>query len=665
MAQIVADRRDIDFVLHEQLDVENLCKYGKFAEFNRKTVDMIVSEARNLAIKEMLPALKIADEEGCKFDKGIVKVPEPFHRIYQLFREGEWIAMCDDPEWGGQGMPSTVSLAVKNYFHGANFPFVLNILLSHGAGKLIERFGTDKQKKLFLKKMYSGEWGGSMLLTEPEAGSDVGALTTTAVKNEDGTYSISGSKIFISSGEGDLTKNIIHPVLARIEGSPVGTAGISLFLVPKIWVNDDGTLGEPNDIVCTGIEEKMGIHGSPTCSITLGGKSTTQGGGYQCRGTLLGQENRGMRAMFVMMNEARLDVGMQALGCASASFLNALNYARERVQGKHLLHNIKSSSADKNSGDSRLCVSNVKESAGVPIIQHPDIRRMLLNMKVYTEGCRSLLFYIGMCEDRLRIIDDAAKVDNSKNSNLNNKNSDVDNISDQNGQKRYYQGMIDFLTPIGKGYVTDKAFEVCSLGIQVYGGYGYTKEYPQEQYLRDCRITQIYEGTNGIQAMDLLGRKLGLNNGEAFNNFVSEIKKIIKTAEEISELAELAQKTDSVIKKFEQTANHILNMTKTDTKSNQIMTAYSHAYSFMEVTGDLTMAWMLLWRAVAAAKNLDNINSSKVSSKKQDESFYKGQIANAQFFVTNYLPITLGKMDVILQSDSVAVDITDEMFGGR
>ncbi|MBF0573726.1 MAG: acyl-CoA dehydrogenase [Desulfamplus sp.] len=642
MAQIVADRRDIDFVLHEQLEVESLCRHEKFAEFNKKTVDMIVSEARNLAIKEMLPVLKIADEEGCKFDKGVVKVPEPFHKIYQLFREGEWIAMCDEPEWGGQGMPSTVSLAVKNYFHGANFPFVLNILLSHGAGKLIERFGTDKQKKLFLKKMYSGEWGGSMLLTEPEAGSDVGALTTTAVKNEDGTYSISGSKIFISSGESDLTKNIIHPVLARIEGSPAGTAGISLFLVPKIWVNDDGTLGEPNDIVCTGIEEKMGIHGSPTCSITLGGK-----GGGKCRGTLLGQENKGMRAMFVMMNEARLDVGMQALGCASASFLNALNYARERVQGKHLLHSVKGTSADKNNFAE-------KGASGVPIVQHPDIRRMLLNMKVYTEGCRSLLFYIGMCEDRLRIIDEASKGDKSKNINVNN-------ISDQNGQKRYYQGMIDFLTPIGKGYVTDKAFEVCSLGIQVYGGYGYTKEYPQEQYLRDCRITQIYEGTNGIQAMDLLGRKLGLNNGEAFNNFVSEIRKIIKTAEEISELAELAQKTEGVIKKIEQTALHIAKMAS----SEKLMTAYSHAYSFMEVTGDITMAWMLLWRAVVAAKNLDSINSSKVGSKKQDESFYKGQIANAKFFATTYLPIMFGKMDVILQSDSITVDITDEMFGGK
>ncbi|MBU0970230.1 MAG: acyl-CoA dehydrogenase family protein, partial [Proteobacteria bacterium] len=260
MAQVVADRRDVDFVLHEQLNVEQLSRFERFGEFNKKTIDMVVSEARNLAIKELLPYLKEADEEGCTFENGKVTVPKAFHRAYELFCEGEWIAMCDDPEWGGQGMPATVALAANNYFNGANYPFMLHNILSHGAGKLVECFGTDKQKKLFLKKMYTGVWGGSMLLTEPEAGSDVGALTTKAVPNDDGTYSITGNKIFISSGENDLVENIIHPVLARIEGAPAGTAGISLFLVPKFWVHDDGSQGEFNDVICTGIEEKMGIH---------------------------------------------------------------------------------------------------------------------------------------------------------------------------------------------------------------------------------------------------------------------------------------------------------------------------------------------------------------------------------------------------------------------
>jgi len=604
MAQIIADRRDVDFVLHEQLAIENLCKHERFADFNRKTVDLIVSEARNLAVKEMMPALKAGDEEGCAFENGRVTVPESFHRIYALFREGEWIAMSDDPRWGGQGMPITVSLAAKNYFHGANFPFVLTILLAHGAGKLVEKFGTDRQKALYLKKMYSGEWGGTMLLTEPEAGSDVGALTTTAVRNDDGTYNITGNKIFISSGEHDLTENIIHPVLARIEGAPAGTAGISLFLVPKIWVHDDGSLGEPNDIVCTGIEEKMGIHGSPTCSMALGARG-------RCRGTLLGQENKGMRAMFVMMNEARLDVGMQGLGCASASYLNALNYARERVQGRHLQ-------------------AAGKDAPGVPIIRHPDVRRMLLGMKAITEGCRSLLFYIGWCEDRIRVSDDAA-------------------------EKARHQGLIDVLIPIAKGYVTDRAFEVCSQGVQIYGGYGYTREYPQEQYLRDCKITHIYEGTNGIQAMDLLGRKLGLNNGKAFGDLTAEIRKTVDAAGKHPDLAELAGETAAACAKLTETARHIGLMAG----SERMTTAFAHAYGFMEVTGDVVMAWMLLWRAlVAAEKRREGVRS-------KDEGFYEGQIAGARFFIRTVLPVSLGRMAVILRGDGIAVEISDDAFAGK
>jgi len=285
MAQFIADRRDIEFVLHEQLQVEKLSKHERFAEFNKKTVDMIVNEARNLAVKEILPTQLLGDQEGCKFENGKVTVPESFHRAYEIIKEGEWVAMPESLEWGGQGMPTVVSLAASDYLVGANYAFMMYPGLTQGAGKLIEAFGTDKQKELFLKKMYTGEWTGTMLLTEPEAGSDVGALTTSAVKNPDGTYSISGSKIFISSGEHDLAENIIHPVLARIEGAPAGTKGISLFLVPKIWVNDDGSLGEFNDVVCTGIEEKMGIHGNVTCSISLGGKG-------ECKGTLLGEENK-------------------------------------------------------------------------------------------------------------------------------------------------------------------------------------------------------------------------------------------------------------------------------------------------------------------------------------------------------------------------------------
>ncbi|MFP4420127.1 MAG: acyl-CoA dehydrogenase family protein, partial [Desulfococcaceae bacterium] len=316
MAQQIADRRDVDFVLHEQFEVGKLSKAPAYAEFTKKTVDLIINEARNLAIKEFLPTQKIGDEEGCVFEDGQVKVPEAFHRAYELFLEGEWLAMTEDPKWGGQGMPRTVALAASDYFNGGNYALMMYPGLTHGAGKLVEAFGTEEQKKLFLKNMYTGKWTGTMLLTEPEAGSDVGALQTTATPNGDGTYSISGNKIFISSGEHDLVENIIHPVLARIEGAPAGTKGISLFLVPKYRVNPDGSLGEFNDVVCTGIEHKMGIHGNCTCSLTLGGKG-------QCVGTLLGEENKGMKAMFLMMNEARALVGQQGLACASVSYVNA------------------------------------------------------------------------------------------------------------------------------------------------------------------------------------------------------------------------------------------------------------------------------------------------------------------------------------------------------
>ncbi|MGD8975878.1 MAG: acyl-CoA dehydrogenase, partial [Desulfobacterales bacterium] len=572
MAQQIADRKDVDFVLHEQLHVAELSKHDLFAEFNQKTIDLIVSEARNLAVKELLPTQTEGDRLGARFENGAVIVPETFHKAWELFKEGEWLAMSEDPDWGGQGMPRTVALAAGDFFNGANFAFMMYPGLTHGAGKLVETFGNQKQKKLYLKKMYSGEWTGTMLLTEPEAGSDVGALTTTAVRNGDGTYAITGNKIFISSGEHDLAENIIHPVLARIEGAPEGTKGISLFLVPKIWVNDDGSLGEPNDVVCTGVEEKMGIHGNATCSLSLGSKG-------QCRGTLLGEENKGMRAMFLMMNEARLLVGLQGLACASASYIHAVNYARQRIQGRHLMQIMD------------------KSAPAVSIIQHPDVRRMLLTMKVYVEGMRSLLYYIGMCGDKAMICDDPEA-------------------------RATYQGIVDLLIPIAKGYVTDRAFEVCSMGVQIFGGYGYIKEYPMEQLLRDCRITLIYEGTNGIQAMDLLGRKLGMNKGKTIMDLLGEIQKTIAAARTNSRTEKFANKVEAAVNKLGEVALHLGKTAM----SPDVMAAFANAYPFMEVAGDVVMSWLLLWRATIAAEKLD------AGAKKRDAAFYEGQLKGVEFF---------------------------------
>jgi alkylation response protein AidB-like acyl-CoA dehydrogenase len=605
MAQSIADRRDVDFVLHEQLEVGRLSEHEKFAEFNRKTVELIVKEARNLALKEILPTREIGDREGIKFDGGTVTVPKEFHRVYDLFKEGEWVAMTEDPDWGGQGMPRSVALAAGDYFNGANYALMMYPGLTHGAGKLVEFFGTDQQKALFLKKMYTGEWTGTMLLTEPEAGSDVGALTTTAVKNDDGTYSITGSKIFISSGEHDMAENIIHPVLARIEDAPEGTKGISLFLVPKFRVNDDGSLGEFNDVVCTGIEEKMGLHGNATCSLTLGGKD-------ECVGTLLGEENKGMRAMFLMMNEARLLVGLQGFACASASYMNAVNYARERVQGKNM-----ASFADK-------------DAPSVPIIQHPDVRRQLLTMKSYVEGMRSLLYYVAYLDDLVDITEDEET-------------------------KTKYRGIVDVLIPIAKGYVTDRAYDVCNMGMQVYGGYGYIKEYPQEQLVRDCRITMIYEGTNGIQAMDLLGRKLGMNEGRPIMDLLGEIQKIIAQAKENPAIAELGGKLEEALNKLGEVAMHM----GTTAMSPKMLDAFAFAYPFMEVAGDVVTAWMLLWRAVIAARNLDS------GAKKKDVAFYEGQVKSADFFIGVMLPQTRGKMNAILAGNDAVNAISEDSFGGK
>jgi len=605
MAQLIADRRDIDFVLHELLDLAPLTKADRFAEFNRKAVDLIVSEARTLAIKEILPTRQEGDRVGARFDGGRVTVPESFHKAWEAYTEGGWLAMTDDPDWGGQGMPHVIAMAAGNYLLGANFAFVMYSGLSHGAARLIETFGTEQQRKLFVRNLFTGRWTGTMQLTEPQAGSDVGAVTTAASPNGDGTYSITGNKIFITSGEHDLAENIVHPVLARIEGAPPGTAGISLFLVPKIWVNDDGSLGEPNDVVCTGIEEKMGIHGSATCAIALGSKG-------KCRGMLLGEANKGMSEMFVMMNEARLDVGFQGLACASPAYLYAVNYARERVQGRHLLK------------------SRDKSAPPVPIIQHPDVRRMLMLMKVHVEGMRSLLFYVGYLMDRLAIESDE-------------------------GAKSRYQGMIDFLIPIAKAYATDRACEVCSLGVQVYGGYGYIREYPMEQLYRDVRITPIYEGTNGIQAMDLLGRKLGQDGGRPIRDLFAEVQCEVNAAKAVARVSAQAATVERMAQKLGEVALHM----GATAMSDKVMTAFAFAHPFLEVCGDVVTAWMLLWRARVAAEKL------AAGAKDKDVPFYEGQIKSLEFFADTILPVTFGKMKAILAGSSAAVDIPEDAFGGK
>jgi alkylation response protein AidB-like acyl-CoA dehydrogenase len=604
MAQVIADRRDIDFVLYEQMQLETLLDYEKYAGFNRKMFDMIVSEARTFAVKELLPTFAEGDRIGLVFEKGEVRVPECFHRPHELIIEGEWTSLTEDPAWGGQGLPVNVSMAVSEYITGGNYCLSNYARMGHGTGKMVELFGTENQKERFLKKLYTGVWGGTMLLTEPQAGSDVGALTTSALQNPDGTYAIRGEKIFITNGEHDLSENIIHPVLARIEGAPAGTKGLSLFIVPKIWVEADGSLGEPNDVVCTGIEEKMGIHAMSTCSISLGSRGN-------CRGLLLGEANKGMHIMFYMMNEARVGVGFQGFSSASSAYLYAVNYARERIQGRDI-----ESFADR-------------EAPPVPIIRHPDVRRMLLWMKAHVEGMRSFIYYLGRCFDKLE--------------HLSNEEEKAD-----------YQGIVDLLTPMVKAYCAQRGFEVCIQAIQVYGGYGYIKDYPVEQLARDCKIASIYEGTDGIQAMDLLARKLGLNKGRVFMRFMEKIQTAAARAKAFERLAPLAASVEKAVNRLGETALSIGQKAM----SPEVKTAFAHAFPLLDVMGDVIMAWMLLWRASVAQEKLNS------GAKQKDVPFYEGQLQTAEFFIRTVLPVTLGKMDAILDGSDAAVKISETGFGG-
>jgi len=604
MAQQLADRKDQDFVIWDQLNSEEITKHEKFKEFTKKTCEMIMTEARSLAIKEVLPTMKEGDEIGVHFEKGEVKVPESYHRAFQLMVDGEWNNLGVEPEMGGQGAPGFLAIAAAEYFMAANWSLSCYATMGNGTADLIQGHGTEEQKQKYIKKLTSAKWGGTMLLTESDAGSDVGALKTTALKNPDGTYSLSGSKVFITNGEHDLVENIIHPVLARIEGDPAGTKGISLFLVPKYFVNDDGSIGERNDINCSGVEEKHGIHGSCTASMTLGDKG-------KCIGYLLGEERKGMKVMFDMINGARMATGLQGLAYASAAYLLAVNYARERIQGRDL-ENFTNHAAPS-----------------VPIIKHPDVRRNLLWMKSYVSGMRSFFYYMANCRSKA----ETAGTDEAKE-----RSGDIFNM----------------LSPIIKDYLAVKGHEVCIQAIQVFGGAGYTKDYLTEQYARDCKITSIYEGCSGIQAMDLLARKIGAKKGGVFMQFLGEIQKTTTAAKAFDGLQDLARSVENATSRLGETSMHIGKLAA----SPDFKVAFAHSLPFLYVCGDTIMAWMLLWRAVVASEKLNN------GARKKDTAFYQGQVKTAEFFIQTELPQTLGKMDAIGSSCKAAMEIDDESFGG-
>jgi alkylation response protein AidB-like acyl-CoA dehydrogenase len=597
------DERDLRFILHEVFNIgEVLLGKAPFEDHDTDMVNMVIDAAVKFAENEIAPTYP--DEVHRKpveavFKDGKVFAPESYHRLWKLYAEGGWFSTADSPEVGGQGLPEVVGATCANMFLACNQAFVMYPSLTHGAAKLVEKFCSAELKAIYLNKMFDGTWGGTMCLTEPGAGSDVGALKSTAKRNQDGTYSITGTKCFISAGDHDLAENIIHPVLARIEGDPPGTKGISIFLVPKIRVNPDGSLGKSNDVATGNIESKMGIHGNATCTLNFGENGN-------CIGYLMGQERDGMKIMFHMMNEERQGVGMMGVALASSAYRHALAYAKDRVQGSNIMQK--------------------DPTVTVPIIQHPDVRRMLLKQKSIVEGIRMLCLYCYFAMDRRR----AATA-----------NEEVDK----------WQGMIEVLTPIVKSYCTEMGLVVNDLAVQTYGGYGYCREYPVEQFMRDQKINTIYEGTNGIQAMDLLGRKLGMKKGTYFMALINEAKAGLGQTIEMGILKEETAIVDCALDAILQAAMDFAGLMKT----NPFIPLLA-ASDFLNCFGDTLLGWYHIWMATVAAKKLPE-------AKGREKSFYEGKIESAIFFIKRTTALVPAKCEILKKDDTSAMKISEEAFG--
>jgi alkylation response protein AidB-like acyl-CoA dehydrogenase len=604
MAAYTADLRDVKFLLYEVLDAEQLLKYEKFSAWDRPSWDQVIDGGAKIAKNELYPLFRSADEEGCHYDKGHVTMPKGYKELWKMCRDNGWVAPNMNPEYGGTGLPHLIATAAGEPFASANVSFILTLMLTRESSHLIESFGSEELKKTYCEKMYSGEWAGTMCLTEPQAGSDIGATKTTAapISGTD-SYKIEGTKIFITSGEHDLTENIVHLALARRTGAPKGTRGISLFVVPKKRL-ENGKLVD-NDVFCAGIEHKMGIKGSPTCVLNFGEKGN-------CRGWLVGEGEKGMRYMFQMMNAARIDVGMQGLSGGAASLFNAINYAHQRLQ-MPALHDFGKDDAPQ-----------------TQIINHPDVRRSLLYMKSVIEGMRAMFYETSLYND-------------------------LSEISTDKKQVEKYEDYLALLTPVCKAYGSDMGFRVTEMGIQVFGGYGYCCEYGQEQLCRDTKIASIYEGTNGIQALDLMARKMTAKKGAIFMSFLNEINVFLGNAEKNPRMAPtakwLARGRDAlgeVALKFSQMGLDIYPL-------------YC-ATPFLRMLGHVAVGYYTLKAALVADEKLqalyqkhgtgENPAARKRLTRDNIEArFYDGKVRGAHFFMTQVLPEVFGIKESLLSLD--------------
>ncbi|NOX34888.1 MAG: acyl-CoA dehydrogenase [Deltaproteobacteria bacterium] len=587
--------KDIFFILKEQLSYGNLCSLDRYKGFNEKAFDLLVNEAMKFAKGIIDPLNMIGETNAPKLAEGQVKCTPEFKKAFRQYGEDGWTALSRDTDYGGQGFPNMMRIIINDIMYGACQAFNIAPNLTHGAAHLIETFGTKEQKSTYVPKMFDGKWAGTMCLTESDAGSNLSGIQTTACPDGE-QYKIKGFKIFISWGDHDLTDNIIHLVLARIEGAPKGSHGISLFIVPKMCVNPDGTLGEPNDVICTGIEEKMGLHASPTASLSFGARDN-------CIGYLCGRKNKGLSHMFQMMNAARINTGVSGLAIASTAYRNALVYAKTRIQGNDI---------------------GPQKKGRVTIIKHPDVRRMLLWMKAMVDGMRSMIYsgayWAEMAEEL-----------------------------PQSNEKNHYINLIEFMTPIIKAYCSDMGFKVCETAIQCLGGYGYCKDFPLEQYLRDVKIMSLYEGTNGIQAADLMGRKMTINNGACFLAFKKELTLFCEKNRTDEILGSRIRALKGVANNLFETALTLNALQKKDPLQFASYT-YPALISFSEVT----MVWRLLDMALVAQASLENT--------KKSQSFYKAKLLQASYFADMTLPLIQAGLETFVRPGREILDIADNAF---
>lgn len=583
-----APERDFQFILNEFLQIE---QHQEALSFDASLATPLIEEGAKFAENILFPINQEGDKIGLQYHDGQVTLPPSFVDAYKQYVEAGWPSFACEEIYGGQALPNVLNTPLIEMICSANLSFGLMPGLTHGAYSAIHLHGSEVLKRKFLPKLTSGEWSGVMCLTEPQAGTDLGLITTKAEPAEGGTYSISGGKIFISCGQHNATENIIHLVLARLPNAPEGVRGISLFIVPKILVNDDGSLGEHNAVHCDSIEEKMGIHASPTCVISYN----------KAEGYLVGQPHEGLKAMFTMMNEARLLVGLQGLGVAEVAFQNALDYANERLQSRGL------------NG------AKFPQKKADPLITHPDIRRMILTMRSFTEGGRALAMLTAL-------------------------NIDIAHRHPDKQEQQKADDFVQLMTPIIKAYFTDKGTDMASLAMQVYGGYGYIKEYGIEQYLRDARIAQIYEGANGIQALDLVGRKLASHTGRYLRSFFHLADRFISDNKDDSTMAEFTRPLYLAVKSLQQASLWVAQKALANKEE-----AGGASYDYLNMFAITALGYVWAKQAKIALRKLNQtggthsldgdankIKQSKIGAR--ERKFYESKVKTARFFMNKILP---------------------------